>query len=210
MQTHAQTRTCPAGISTHLCRSLSHFYYHNDSDSDSVCKTVGNFLSVSQSVSQSVIESVLSNEIHIKVRHMAKVWLTHTHTLTHIYTASSVYIDSALMLRNANARVSISNKAERNTPCVRTIAATAAIKVSSVYCQTICMLQTTRGGREEVVYAVWGEGRCCRDAHVAGPFKQCAWCLLCLGLRFAIVSPASQPLFDCRCVYVCVRVSFRL
>lgn len=140
MHTRAQTRTHPAGISTHLCRSLSHCHYHNDSDSDSLCKTAGNFLSVSQSV----IESVLSNEIRIKVRTWQRCD-SHAHTRTHIHTASSVYIDSALMLRNANARVSISNKAEGKTPCIRTIAATAAIKVSSVYCQTICMLQTMLG-----------------------------------------------------------------
>lgn len=137
MHTRAQTRTCPAGISTHLCRSLSHFHYHNDSDSDSVCKTAGNFLSVSHRV------SFIKWNSHQSAAHGKGVTYTHTR----IYTANSVYIDSALMLRNANARVSISNKAEGNTPCIRTIAATAAIKVSSVYCQTICMLQTTRRGR---------------------------------------------------------------
>lgn len=96
-------------------------------------------LSVSQSLSQCY---------QMKFASKCGTWQrcdSHAHTRTHIRTASSVYIDSALMLRNANARVSISNKAEGKTPCIRTIAATAAIKVSSVYCQTICMLQTMRG-----------------------------------------------------------------
>lgn len=87
MHTRAQTRTRPAGISTHLCRSLSHCHYHNDSDSDSLCKTAGNFLSVSQSV----IESVLSNEIRIKVRHMAKVWLTRTYAHTHTHSKQRLH-----------------------------------------------------------------------------------------------------------------------
>lgn len=95
-------------------------------------------LSVSQSLSQCY---------QMKFASKCGTWQrcdSHAHTRTHIHTASSVYIDSALMLRNANARVSISNQAEGKTPCIRTIAATAAIKVSSVYCQTICMLQTMR------------------------------------------------------------------